>query len=101
MGVSTPHKDYTSALQRWQLVDDVCNGQSAIKQAGVAYLPMINADDNSKANLDRYDAYKKRAVFFEVTKDTLQKNMGIVFAEDPNFDPDTMEFLKYKKVPTY
>ena len=40
-------------------------------------------------------AYLTRAVFYEISKDTLNKMVGVVFAEDPTFEPDGMDFLKY------
>lgn len=93
MSVDTKHKDYTDIEKRWKTVDDVCAGTYAIKKGREIYLPKPSASDDTDENDLRYDAYLDRAVFFEVTKDTLQKLIGIAFAEDPTFDPDGMEFL--------
>jgi len=93
MSVDTKHKDYADIEKRWKTVEDVCAGAYAMKQGRENYLPKPNASDDTLENNARYDAYLTRAVFFEVTKDTLQKLIGIAFAEDPAFDPDGMDFL--------
>jgi hypothetical protein len=67
----------------YRLVADCIAGQRAVKKAGVRYLPAPNPDDESEANLARYDAYKTRAVFYNVTQRTLSGLVGEVFARDP------------------
>lgn len=90
MAVNTPNAIYNSMLDRWQTMNDVCDGSPAIKEKPYKYLPYPECEDDSK----RFIQYAKRAVFYEVTKDTLQSHIGLAFSEDPTFDPDGMEFLK-------
>ncbi len=70
-------------LPKWALVEDCLGGQDDIKSKGTAYLPMPNADDTSAENKARYEAYKLRAVFYNVTRKTLDGLVGQVFSRDP------------------
>ncbi|MEG1232358.1 MAG: hypothetical protein RSE18_00860, partial [Acinetobacter sp.] len=94
MAVDSKHPLYVDNLYRWKLVNDVCDGSQSIKSMGVQYLPVVNACATNEENLAYNDSYRQRAVFFEVTKDTLQSHVGLAFSEDPTFDPDGLDFLK-------
>lgn len=94
MAVNDVNRLYSENLDRWQAMDDVCNGARTVKAATVKYLPMTHACDDSTENRARYDAYLKRSVFYPVTKETLQNHVGLAFSEDPTFEPDGMDFLK-------
>lgn len=94
MAVDSKHPLYVDNLDRWKLVNDVCDGSQSIKSMGVQYLPVVNACATDAENLAYNDSYRQRAVFFEVTKDTLQSHVGLAFSEDPTFEPDGMDFLK-------
>lgn len=67
----------------YRLISDCIAGQRAVKKGGTRYLPKPNADDESEENVARYDAYKDRAVFYNVTQRTLSGLVGEVFARDP------------------
>ena len=74
---------------------DVCNGEDAIKAAGERYLPMPNKDIRTVEALARYANYKDRAVFVEVTKDTLDKYTGQAFKDDPVLNVDKqLDYMK-------
>ena len=94
MAVDSKHPLYVDNLYRWKLVNDVCDGSQSIKNMGVQYLPVVNACATSEENIAYNDSYRQRAVFFEVTKDTLQSHVGLAFSEDPTFEPDGLDFLK-------
>ena len=82
---------YSDNIERWEVMNAVCDGARAVKKLGLALLPFkIDCDDNR----NRYKDYLNRAVFYPVTKDTLQNHVGLAFSEDPDFDPDGMDFLK-------
>lgn len=93
--VSYQHPEYKNAQDAWLTLNDVCSaGDKAIKDAGVRYLPIPNPDDNSTANQKRYEQYKKRAVFYNVTGRTLRGMVGMVFSKWPNPSlPNTLSFL--------
>lgn len=95
MPVNTEHQAYADMKKRWETIDDVCEGSSRIKKKGEVYLPKPNVTEDQKQNDKYYEAYLARAVFYEISKDTLNNNVGVVFAEDPSFEPDGMDFLKY------
>lgn len=68
---------------KWDLVRDCLIGQKAVKDKGLGYLPMPNADDQSPENKTRYVGYKERAVFYNVTRRTIDGLVGQVFSRDP------------------
>lgn len=81
--VTFTRSEYTAAQYRWRLVRDVCKGSETVKAAGDYYLPRPNASDKSQDNRDRYDAYKKRAVFYNATGRTKHSLVGAVFRTWP------------------
>jgi hypothetical protein len=88
--VTITHKDYDAHIKNWSLVDDVCAGQDHVKKGKTKYLPMPNAKDQSSENLARYDAYLKRAIFYGITKRTLQSLTGSAFKKEPTLTVPTI-----------
>lgn len=72
--------EVTEAIETWQRIRDVINGESAVKKRG-KYLPYIMPSDKSQINIDRNIAYAQRAVFYGVTKRTLKGMIGQVVAK--------------------
>lgn len=70
-------------FEKWGIVEDCLGGQKKVKSRGDAYLPRPNADDTSAANKTRYTGYLHRAVFYNVTRRTLDGLIGQVFSRDP------------------
>lgn len=68
---------------KWELVEDCLAGQDAIKSKGSLYLPKPNSADESPENAERYSSYIMRAVFYNVTRKTLDGLVGQVFSRDP------------------
>ena len=83
MPIYNEHKEYQSVKERWQRMSDVCDGEDVVKQAKTRYLPKPNVSNDSKENDEWYQNYLKRAVFAEVTKDTLDRYAGQAFKDDP------------------
>lgn len=95
MPINTRHPQHDALAPRWQRMTDVCNGEDAIKAAGERYLPMPNKDIRTVEALARYANYKDRAVFVEVTKDTLDKYTGQAFKDDPVLNVDKqLDYMK-------
>lgn len=69
--------------QAYFLIRDAVIGEIAVKRAGQKYLPMPNAEAQTVANLARYEDYKKRAVFYNVTSRTLSGMVGQIFLRPP------------------
>lgn len=90
MAVNNPCAEYAKHLGRWQVMDDICEGEHAVKLKPHVYLPAPKYFDK-----EQYKAYVDRSVFYEVTKDTLQNYVSLAFSEDPTFEPDGMDFLKF------
>ncbi len=77
------HGQLADLLLDYEKIRDCILGSRAIKKKGVAYLPMPSPVDQSPQNLARYEQYKQRAVFYNVTDRTLKGMTGQVFLRDP------------------
>lgn len=73
--------EVTEAEKDWSTIRDCVNGQRAVKQGGVKYLPYIMVSDKSPENVQRNIDYALRAVFYGVTKRTLKGMVGQVIAK--------------------
>ncbi|WP_434676216.1 DUF4055 domain-containing protein [Pseudomonas sp. D3-10] len=92
--VTFTRPEYLAARYRWRLVRDVCKGSETIKAAGDYYLPRPNASDKSQDNKDRYEAYKKRAVFYNATGRTKHSLVGAVFRTWPTLTvPAALDYV--------
>lgn len=88
--------EVVAAGPRWKVVRDCLTGNDAVKKAGRLYLPMPNPTDTSKENCGRYDNYKERAVFYNVTRRTVDGWNGQVFSREPiSRFPDQMDDVWY------
>ncbi|MBO9602556.1 MAG: DUF4055 domain-containing protein [Novosphingobium sp.] len=76
--VDTPHKHYGTYAAKWQRCRDASDGQDKIHAKGETYLPKLK--DQAPAD---YDAYRKRAVFYNATWRTLDALRGMLFRKDP------------------
>lgn len=87
MAVETPHQDYTNWAADWQKLRDVVAGQRALhlRATGEAtgYLPKL-----SRQTLDEYEAYKRRATFYNATARTVEALCGAIFRRDPVLELD-------------
>lgn len=70
-------------MPEYELITDCVAGETAIKRAGDKYLPRPNAGDRSHENRVRYERYLQRAVFYNVTRRTLNGLVGQVFMRSP------------------
>ena len=83
-------------LPKWELIADCIAGQEAVKKKTVKYLPKPNPEDDSPENDARYTGYITRAVFYNVTANTLSGLVGQVFNTDPVSEyPPELEPLWY------
>lgn len=74
-------KEVSELLPIYYLIRDVLAGELTVKKAGTKYLPMPNAQDRSRENQVKYEAYKSRAVFYNVARRTLLGLIGQVFSK--------------------
>lgn len=75
--------EYADLSPHWDLIRDCLAGAATIKQKGTAYLPQPNSENTSDENTARYNAYKERAVFYNVCQRTLNGLTGQVMSKDP------------------
>ena len=60
MAVNNPCAEYAAYLDRWVVMNDVCDGAKAVKLKPYVYLPAPKSFDEA-----RYRAYAERALFFK------------------------------------
>lgn len=78
MSVDTHHPQYQKMLPIWQKCLDAAEGEQAVHNAGIVYLPKLKEEDD----LD-YRARKNRTPFFNATWRTISGLKGMVFRKDP------------------
>lgn len=76
--------------KQYRVVRDCVEGSIAVKTRRTLYLPAPNPGDKSKANLERYNAYLTRAVFYNVTARTRRGFVGQIFARTPEIKVPTI-----------
>jgi len=87
-------KEVKQELTKWGLVDDCVSGEEHIKGKGETYLPAPNTDTCKTRNKEHFESYKKRAVFFPVTRRTLEGLVGQVFNKEIQTDlPSDLETM--------
>ncbi|OTG81813.1 hypothetical protein B9T31_14915 [Acinetobacter sp. ANC 4558] len=97
MSITATHADYDKHIHTWNKLDDVCDGQEAIKQKGKEYLklPSLFASKNDPTGELRYAEYLHRAIFPGVASRTLASHIGLAFGKTPVFNrPDGIEYLE-------
>ena len=77
---------YAAMSPRWDVINDCIEGASAIKKERTKYLPIPGSDKTSEEALKRYADYLERAIFYNVTRRTLQGLIGQVFKIPPVHD---------------
>lgn len=77
-GVATTHEKYDKFLPKWKRVRVVLAGQDAVHAAGVTYLPKLNNQSD-----EQYNAYKKRAAFYNASWRTVAALLGMMFRKPP------------------
>lgn len=93
MAYNDKHPDYIRMQPEWLLLEDAFNGESAVKQAGEAYLPktagMINAGRVPNLDVEAiYRAYKNRAQYPEWVRDAVRSMLGMVLRLSPTLQAD-------------
>lgn len=95
MPVEYIRREVASQLAKWTMIRDCLAGQQAVKDAGVKYLPKPNPEDTSAENSSRYKTYLERAVYYNVSRRTLDALVGQVFIREPiTSTPDSLHALQ-------
>lgn len=86
--------EVVEAIETWEMIRDVVNGEAAVKKRG-KYLPYILPEDKSEFNKNRNAAYSQRAVFYGVTRRTLKGMAGQVTSKPATLTvPQLLEFMQ-------
>lgn len=83
VNVAYRRKELVAASKRYTIIRDCICGEEAVKSKKSTYLPVPNESDEDDDTTKRYDSYIKRAVFYNVTKRTLDGLCGQIFMRDP------------------
>jgi len=78
MGIENVHPLYTENLPLWSLVEDVINGQTAVKNKGEVYLPRPSGMDQ-----EAYKSYLTRATFAMFSSRAAESLYGQIFSKLP------------------
>lgn len=84
MPVDTCHPDYRNRVDQWRRCRDAVEGEDAVHDAQVAYLPKLTAQST-----DEYAAYVRRAGWYGATGRTLDGMLGMVFRKAPVLEAPT------------
>lgn len=90
MPVNTLHPDVKEYLPIWSQIEDFFDGEIAVKKAGTKYLPKLSGQSGVK-----YEAYKKRAIFYSAISRTCYALVGAVYRKPPAILlPEKLEYLR-------
>ena len=90
-GVEFVRSELSLMIPHFDIVDDVVDEK--VKEKGTLYLPMPNPKEDDC--LDRYTAYKQRAVLYNATGRTLAGLVGQIFSNAPEVElPGTLANLQ-------
>lgn len=78
MPVDSTHPLYDEFLPKWARARDVIAGEDRVKQEGEQYLSRLDSQTE-----EEFDAYVRRASFFNATGRTAEGFSGMVFRRDP------------------
>jgi hypothetical protein len=79
--VAEPSAAYSMAADLWCKCRDVSLGEEAIQAAADRYLPRLSGQDARD-----YDAYRRRAGFYNATRRTIDGMSGLIFRKPPVID---------------
>lgn len=79
--VDTKHPAYEKMEGQWVKARACVNGQKAVHDAGVLFLPALKDQEKSD-----YDAYRLRASFFNATWRTISALSGMLFRKPPEIE---------------
>ena len=83
--VSETHDDYDEFEAVWETMRHHLSGSRAIKKEKTRYLPMLG-DENDREDVEDYNGYLRRALYYEATKKTQQAMLGALLLKPPVFN---------------
>lgn len=97
-GVAFVRKEIGNKLKQWKLIRDCLEGEMTIKDKGELYLPYPSTapKECKRGHFDtKYEAYKQRAVFLNVTRRTLYELLAQVFIKSPIIEIEENTLAKF------
>lgn len=96
-GVRFVRREIALKKKQWTVIRDCLEGEQKIKEKGTVYLPYPSTSKPDCENVEdkRYQSYKDRAVFLNVTRRTLYELMAQVFIKAPVVDVTDNALIKY------
>jgi hypothetical protein len=89
MAVDSKNDEYAAYYPQWERCEHAAEGQDEIHEYGVKFLPRLSGQTN-----EEYDAYKRRAMYFNATCRTIDGLTGMLFMRDAVVvAPDSMDYL--------
>jgi hypothetical protein len=74
MPIDTQHPEYRALLHQWSRARAILAGEDAVKLQGTSLLPQLGGHD-----AEEYDAYRRRASFYNAAARTAQGYIGMVY----------------------
>lgn len=100
MAIDSQHPEYVINIDRWKLMRTCYLGTEAIKAQGTDLLPPTEGMDidgmqSGQRGLEKYNAYKKRAVFHEFVGDAIETNIGLMHQQEASIElPEKIEAMR-------
>tara|TARA_R110000796_G_C14571530_1_gene435775 strand:- start:19569 stop:21032 length:1464 start_codon:yes stop_codon:yes gene_type:complete len=77
------HPAYEDAIEEWERIRDVIQGERFVKERGTRYLPALFEQESVD-----YLRYQNRAVFFNATRRTRDGMVGLLLRKTPELEAD-------------
>jgi hypothetical protein len=89
MGIDATHPDYDAKYSEWKRIDDIVNAKNVTD-----YLIYLVPSDTSPENVERNRQYRERAIFYQISGQTVQGMVGSIFRKVPEFTvPENLSYL--------
>ena len=92
MPIDSQNPTYTDSLSKWTLVRKCVSGAKAVRQEGINFLPDPEPKELDKNK--RYNPYKARAQFVNVTARTRNAMVGMAFRRPPEVELTGIEYIE-------
>jgi len=90
MPIDSTHPEYSEYASLWEKCRDFNEGEEAVKNKGIKYLPALSGQTTAK-----YNSYKARAIFYSAASRTVSGLVGAVFRKSPLIKlPPELEYLR-------
>ena len=88
----SPHAEYAAHSSQWKRARDTFAGTDAVKGAREEYLPKLDVHLRGTKGDERYNAYLRRAYFYNAVKRTVVGLSGLIHQTEPSVEaPDALE----------